>query len=454
MALAVVALLALATTARAQAGAPTTISFGGEKGWPINESGATFGQPDGGGCAGVVVAQGGAKGAYLSVPCASALLPIAFASPQASVALYARVTSQDGAVRLVGQGFCGDVASAPCTTTTLTPAPSDWQQVVIGRKDGIPLTAVSIAVAGPGSPLDIDEVTLMAPDAATPTPTETPTPAPTETPAPAAAPAPLPQSVAGAVPDQDRDGVADARDNCPDVYNPDQHDADRDGVGDACDTLPPATTPPTAGVNALASVVSGTVLVRLPGRFASAFGPLRAPLQDTGFVPLKGAASLPVGSTVDARAGELKLSSAANGYAAGDRHAKLAQTRLRAGIFRIQQARRARRAKPAVTIPVRLALVSGANAETQCAATAAKGAVRSLSLVAKGAIEAVAGAVTATASNASFSTSDHCDGTLTQVGRGKVTLKVAHRRKPVVVRAGQAYFAKARLFTARVRRSR
>src|SRR5206468_75899 len=35
--------------------------------------------------------------------------------------------------------------------------------------------------------------------------------------------------------DQDGDGICDAVDNCPYVYNPDQADRDGDGIGDACD---------------------------------------------------------------------------------------------------------------------------------------------------------------------------------------------------------------------------
>lgn len=35
--------------------------------------------------------------------------------------------------------------------------------------------------------------------------------------------------------DNDDDGVLNASDNCPDVYNPDQADLDGDGVGDSCD---------------------------------------------------------------------------------------------------------------------------------------------------------------------------------------------------------------------------
>jgi len=41
-------------------------------------------------------------------------------------------------------------------------------------------------------------------------------------------------------PDEDKDGdrVIDAKDNCPDVPNPGQHDSDRDGWGDYCDGVP------------------------------------------------------------------------------------------------------------------------------------------------------------------------------------------------------------------------
>ena len=35
--------------------------------------------------------------------------------------------------------------------------------------------------------------------------------------------------------DRDRDGIANACDNCPDAYNPAQEDADGDGLGDVCE---------------------------------------------------------------------------------------------------------------------------------------------------------------------------------------------------------------------------
>ncbi|HUJ62072.1 MAG TPA: thrombospondin type 3 repeat-containing protein [Kofleriaceae bacterium] len=43
--------------------------------------------------------------------------------------------------------------------------------------------------------------------------------------------------------DRDGDGVPDASDNCPDVYNPQQTDTDGDGKGDACDACPTVANP-------------------------------------------------------------------------------------------------------------------------------------------------------------------------------------------------------------------
>ena len=48
-------------------------------------------------------------------------------------------------------------------------------------------------------------------------------------------PPPPPPVVPKAPPDRDHDGIPDFRDNCPDVYNPDQADSDHNGIGDACD---------------------------------------------------------------------------------------------------------------------------------------------------------------------------------------------------------------------------
>jgi Metallo-peptidase family M12B Reprolysin-like/Thrombospondin type 3 repeat len=54
--------------------------------------------------------------------------------------------------------------------------------------------------------------------------------------------------------DRDRDGIADAADNCPSTYNPDQLDANKNGVGDACDNYS-ITTNPVAPVSSSSWVI-------------------------------------------------------------------------------------------------------------------------------------------------------------------------------------------------------
>ena len=128
-------------------------------------------------------------------------------------------------------------------------------------------------------------------------------------------------------------------DNCPDVANSDQADGDADGVGNACDTLPPGNVPPKPGETSVVKVVSGEVFVKLPTRTTLGFDGLRAPLQSSEFVPLKGAASIPLGSTVDTTRGEVAIDSAANSFSAADRRAKRQSARIRAAIFLLKQKR-------------------------------------------------------------------------------------------------------------------
>jgi hypothetical protein len=243
------------------------------------------------------------------------------------------------------------------------------------------------------------------------------------------------------IPDADGDGVPDSADNCPANANAGQADADKDGVGDACDVLPPATLPVEPGETARATVLSGEVFVKLPGK--SAFKQ-----SGGGFIPLKGAATLPIGATVDARKGELALQSAGNGYASTNRKADLQRAQIKAGIFTIRQ-KAAKKKKTEISTDLRLVTAAGAEGTCTRPGAPAKGVVRSLSLVAKGFYRTIGGAATTTARNATFLTSDRCDGTVVQVGKGKATVAVKGKKKPVVVRAGGAYLAKAKLFGAR-----
>ncbi len=52
-----------------------------------------------------------------------------------------------------------------------------------------------------------------------------------------------------APPDTDGDGIPDAADNCPFVYNPTQIDTDGDGIGDACDNCPTIANADQADLN-------------------------------------------------------------------------------------------------------------------------------------------------------------------------------------------------------------
>ncbi|MBE2319498.1 thrombospondin type 3 repeat-containing protein [Solirubrobacter sp. CPCC 204708] len=257
-------------------------------------------------------------------------------------------------------------------------------------------------------------------------------------------PAPPPPAAA----DRDGDGVPDATDNCPDVANSDQADGDSDRVGNACDVLPPGNVPPQPGETSVVQVLSGEVFVKLPTRTPLGFDRLGRPFQVGGFIPLKGQASIPLGATVDTTRGEVAIDSAANSYAAADRRAKRQRAHIRAAMFQLKQKRRAQ--ARSATIATDVSLLSPPGAEARCVGAPPKGTiVRSVSMVVKGLYRTVGGASTGTARSATFSTTDRCDGTLTQVGRGKVTLAVKSQKKPIVVKAGQAYLVKAKLFAAR-----
>jgi hypothetical protein len=265
--------------------------------------------------------------------------------------------------------------------------------------------------------------------------------APVATPQPTVSPTAVPPA------DADHDGVADAADNCPDAANADQADVDADRLGNACDTLEPGNVPPQAGVRSTVTLVSGDVYIKLPTRVAIGFSGFAMALQERGFIPFKGAASVPLGSTLDTRAGEVETTAAANGYAASSPRARRQTARMRAGIFAIRQARKRATARASAPIGVDVALVSPAGAERQCAASSrSKGLVRQLTMTAKGRFRALGAASTATAGNALFSTADRCDGTITTVGRGSVSVLAKGARAPQRVTAGHAYMVKARLF--------
>jgi hypothetical protein len=279
-----------------------------------------------------------------------------------------------------------------------------------------------------------------------------------------------PLQPSSAAPDPDHDGIPTPADNCPDVANPGQADADHDSVGDACELLPSGDLPPVAGRRVKLSLVSGEVFVRLPAgaalrqrgpaRFGFASLAASGSAPPSGFVPLKGVASVPMGSTIDTRKGTLSVQSAATSAPPGARNRRLQAAIFSAGIFRIRQARKARsRASRSKTIPTDALLSSAPGAQNVCAGSARArpltGVVRTLQISAKGVFRAIGGASVATGRNAIWNTTDRCDGTLTQVGRGRVTVARRSRStRAAVVTGGRAYLVRARLFAIKKGRPR
>lgn len=269
-------------------------------------------------------------------------------------------------------------------------------------------------------------------------------------------PPPTPTPTPPPEPDADLDGIPDARDNCPNAGNPSQADADNDGVGDACETAPSGATTPVTGERVVVEVISGDVFIKLPES-------KRRLMQDapiSGFVPLKGIAALPVGTTVDARKGALAMQSTRDGrrIGAGGRRQSIT---IAAGIFQIRQRKLKRGSRE--RIPTDLRLMSAPGAEAACVKRGTTGpikgrgrnTVRGLTATTeKGLFRIVGAAGISTARDATWATRDRCDGTRTDVGKGRVTVFNRATRKTVTVRAGRSYLVRAKLFAAKKRSSR
>jgi hypothetical protein len=468
-----VAAAVVAAPARAQTPAPTVVTFADSPTTPFTHGDATFDAE----CQSPTVASGGWDGGpYLHLPCAYPFMT--FARAQAVVEFFVRLPVGGDVTFRACRGETCDVASQRVAGTTA------WTPVTLAATDGA--ATIDFVDSAPNvsiNEMDLDDVSFSpfdqpdtsilggppfqlainsplggtffcgvddGPSAACGNPFAPAGLAPGAHSVRALAqdvygrtdstPATAGFTVVPPVVDSDGDGVPETSDNCPAVANAGQADADADRVGDACEQLPPGNVPLVAGVNAVVRTLSGEVFVKLPAR---------TPLQASGFIPLKGVASVPVGSTVDARKGELEMKSAANGFAASDKRAKQQTARIKAGMFAIKQKRAKKGVAKKASISTDIGLLSPPSAEVACQKGPAKGIVRSLSMVAKGYFRALGGASVATARSATFVTTDRCDGTVTEVGKGRVTLAVKGKKKPVVVRAGGAYLAKAKLFAVR-----
>jgi hypothetical protein len=185
--------------------------------------------------------------------------------------------------------------------------------------------------------------------------------------------------------------------------------------------------PPVNGKSVNVALVSGTVLVKPPG--------------SKTFVPLTGDQQIPVGSTVDATKGRVRLQSATGATTrATTIPGGIQSAELYAGAFTIKQ----QRGKPETTL--RLA---GGNASTcrsrSFRASRKRGRVlRRLWGSGKGRFKTDGRYASATVRGTIWLTEDRCNGTLIRVNKGLVRVadKVRHRFR--TLRAQQSYFAFSR----------
>ncbi len=126
-------------------------------------------------------------------------------------------------------------------------------------------------------------------------------------------------------------------------------DKDNDGIPDDQDTSD-GSLPPVPGKSFDARVVSGTVFIKYP----AGQGP-RAATPPKGFVPLKGAANVPMGSQLDTSRGRVALTSAADTGGAKTQTADFYD-----GIFQVKQTLPRKKPKKAASLVTDLVLKGAA----------------------------------------------------------------------------------------------
>jgi hypothetical protein len=183
--------------------------------------------------------------------------------------------------------------------------------------------------------------------------------------------------------------------------------------------VPAPAAPPQLGRSVALARVSGTVLARVPGATRAA--------------ALADDASVPVGSIVDTRAGTVKLSSALP-------DGRTQTGTFHGGLFEVRQ--------PA-----------GGHGMTELALrgslpTCAKGGARAASVQRRrpprvlwghdrhGRFRTRASNSVITVRGTTWYVADRCDGTLTRVTTGSVSVRDLRRQRTVVVRAGHSYLAR------------
>ncbi|MEK6230184.1 MAG: hypothetical protein AABM31_12780 [Actinomycetota bacterium] len=195
--------------------------------------------------------------------------------------------------------------------------------------------------------------------------------------------------------------------------------------------------PPVLGRAVNVARVRGKVFFARPARGRR--GTAQASQKGLRFVPLRAARQIPTGSFLDTRKGTVRLQSAR------DLRGTRQQGDFGSGLFQVLQSRK--RAAKGLT-ELRLKGSSFAGCKTprrgRRATTSASRRIRRLSSNTRGRFRTRGRHSAATVRGTKWTMTDRCDGTLTQVTRGAVTVRDFRRRKTIVVKAGKSYLAKAR----------
>jgi hypothetical protein len=191
-------------------------------------------------------------------------------------------------------------------------------------------------------------------------------------------------------------------------------------------SLAPAP-PPVLGASEVAGVVSGTVRIAVPGG---------------KFVSLQGNQNIPVGSTVDTRHGTVALQSAV------DSAGKTQTGRFTGAIFKLGQSR-ASGARGLTTLDLKgggFGVCPSAKGRSGPGATAGESGlaqtVRRLQGRAHGHFRTRGRYAAATVRGTIWTIADRCDGTLTSVRRGVVSVLDLPHHRTVLVKAGHSYLAR------------
>jgi hypothetical protein len=203
--------------------------------------------------------------------------------------------------------------------------------------------------------------------------------------------------------------------------------------------------PPVAGRSVVYRAVSGRLFIRYPrGREppGRADGSGARAAQATGFLRFAGTANVPLGSVVDARRGRVEVTSAA------DLRGRTQRAEFFSGIFETRQRRSSR---PTTEVAVRSSSFS-ANCRGRGARSSQRRRVLGrLFAKGKGRFRTRGRFSAATIRGTVWLTEERCDGTLTRVSSGRVSVRDLRRQRTVVVRAGRSYLARAQRASLRSR---